>query len=108
MRQSLKNLKKIKNIYRTRPNQGTRLVFKFFSDSYDFRIEKSLFIAVNASLRWQYDCSMAKVDWLDACIVLRVVGAVLVVFPRRWRKICTILQPMGSHGRYLKKSTKPC
>jgi hypothetical protein len=34
--------------------------------------------------------SLIKVDWLDACIALRVVGAVLVVFLRRWRKICTI------------------
>jgi hypothetical protein len=49
-----------------------------------------------------------KVDWLAACIALRVVGAVLVVFRRRWRKICTILQPMGSKVRYLKKSTKAC
>ncbi len=41
-----------------------------------------------------------KVDWLDACIAPRVVGAVLVVFLWRWRKICTILKPMGSKGRY--------
>ncbi len=26
----------------------------------------------------EYNCSLIKVDWLDACIVLRVVGAVLV------------------------------
>jgi hypothetical protein len=26
------------------------------------------------------------VDWLDACIALRVVGAVLVIFLQRWRK----------------------
>ncbi len=45
---------------------------------------------------------MIKVDWLDAGIALRVVGAVLVVFLRRWRKICTILQPTGSKDRYLK------
>jgi hypothetical protein len=32
-----------------------------------------------------------KVDLLDACIALRVVGAVLVDFLRRWSKICTIL-----------------
>jgi hypothetical protein len=38
--------------------------------------------------------------WLAACIALRVDGsngAVLIVFLRRWRKICTILQPM--HGK---------
>ncbi len=27
-----------------------------------------------------YYCSLIKVDWLAACIALRVVGAVLVVF----------------------------
>jgi len=51
---------------------------------------------------------LIKVDWLAACIVLIVIGTVLVVFLQRWRKICTILQPMGSKGRYLKKSTKRC
>ncbi len=34
--------------------------------------------------------SLIKVDWLNACIALRVVGAILVVFLRRLRKICTI------------------
>ncbi len=47
----------------------------------------------------EYNCSLIKVDWLYACIALRVVGAVLVVFLRRWRKICTILlQPIGKQG----------
>ncbi len=46
-------------------------------------------------------------DWLDVCIAVSVIGAVLVVFLRRWLKIWTILQPMWQ-GRYLKKSTKPC
>jgi hypothetical protein len=41
---------------------------------------------------------LIKVDWLDVCIAPRVVGAVLVVFLRRWRKICTVLQPMGMAG----------
>jgi len=27
-----------------------------------------------------YNCSLIKVDWLAACIALRVVGAVLAVF----------------------------
>jgi hypothetical protein len=40
----------------------------------------------------EYNCSLIKVDWLAACIALRVVGAVLVVYLRHWRKICTILQ----------------
>jgi hypothetical protein len=35
-----------------------------------------------------------KLDWLDACIALRVVGAVFVVFLPHWRKICTIRQRM--------------
>jgi hypothetical protein len=30
------------------------------------------------------------VDWLAACIAPRVVGAVLAVFLRHWRKICVI------------------
>jgi hypothetical protein len=30
---------------------------------------------------------LIKLDWLAACIALRVVGAALVVFRRRWRKI---------------------
>jgi hypothetical protein len=34
----------------------------------------------------EYNCSWIKVDWLDACIALELVGAVLVVFLRRWRK----------------------
>ncbi len=51
---------------------------------------------------------LAKVEWLAACIALKVVGGVLVVFLRCWRKICTILQPMGSNGQDLKKSTKTC
>jgi hypothetical protein len=33
-----------------------------------------------------------KSEWLDACIALRMVGAVLVVFLRRWRKNCGTLQ----------------
>jgi hypothetical protein len=46
----------------------------------------------------EYNCSLIKVDWLAACIALKVVGAALVVFLRRWRKICTIRQPMESKG----------
>ncbi len=41
-------------------------------------------------------CSLIEVDWLDACIALRGVGAVLVVFLRQWHKICAILQKMES------------
>ncbi len=67
-------------------------------------IAKSLFIVVNASLRCfiilasflsqsqvDYNCSLIKVDWLDAFIAQSVAGAVLVVFLRRWRTICTVL-----------------
>jgi hypothetical protein len=32
------------------------------------------------------------------CIAVRVVGAVLVVFLRHWRKICTIFQPMEARA----------
>ncbi len=56
----------------------------------------------------EYNCELVKVDWLAASIALRVVGAVLFIFLRHWRKICMILQPMGSKGRYLKKCHKAC
>ncbi len=52
----------------------------------------------------EYNCSLIKVDWLDAFMALRVFD----VFLRCWHKICSICQPMGSKGRYLKKSTKSC
>ena len=35
-------------------------------------------------------------------------AALFFKFFRRWRTICTALQPMGSNGRYLKKCPKPC
>jgi hypothetical protein len=38
---------------------------------------------------------MIKVDWLAACIALKVVGAVLVVFLRRWRKFAQSSSPIG-------------
>jgi hypothetical protein len=66
------------------------------------------YFCISCKSQVEYNCSLIKVDWLDACIVLGVVGAVLDVFLCRWCKICTILQPLGSKGRYLKKSTKPC
>ncbi len=41
----------------------------------------------------EYNCVLIKVDWLAACIALRVVvGAVLVVFLLRWHKISTTIQ----------------
>jgi hypothetical protein len=57
----------------------------------------------------EYICALIKVDWLAACIALRVQLTlyILAVFLKRWRKICTILQPMGSKGQYLKKCPKP-
>jgi hypothetical protein len=44
----------------------------------------------------EYNCLLMKLDWLAACIALRVVGAVLIVYLWLWRKICTILQPIKS------------
>jgi hypothetical protein len=38
----------------------------------------------------EYNCALIKVDWLAACIALRVIGAVFFIFLRRWR---TIAQP---------------
>jgi hypothetical protein len=55
-----------------------------------------------------YNCALIKVDWLVACIPLRGVGAEFVIILRRCRTIFTVLQPMGSNGRYLKKCPKPC
>jgi hypothetical protein len=54
------------------------------------------------------NCSLIKMDWLPACIALRVFGTVhvLVIFRRRWCKICTIIQPMGSNCQYVKKCPK--
>jgi hypothetical protein len=40
----------------------------------------------------EYNCTLIKIDWLAACIELKVVGAMLVVFLWRWSKIFTILQ----------------
>jgi hypothetical protein len=33
----------------------------------------------------EYNCSLIKVDWLAACIALRVVGTVLVFFLWHWQ-----------------------
>jgi hypothetical protein len=38
----------------------------------------------------EFNCALIKVDWLAACITLRVV-----------------FQPMGSKGQYLKKCPQP-
>ncbi len=66
--------------------------------------------SVNAILRWlnnvsclfllitsgsEYNFELIEVDWLT-CISLTVVGAILVIFRRCWRKIYTILRPMAS------------
>ncbi len=45
------------------------------------------------------NCALIKVDWLAACIAVRVVGAVLVISLQRWRTICTILQPIPVSSR---------
>jgi hypothetical protein len=56
----------------------------------------------------EYICVLIKVFGLLKEIELGVVGAVLVGFLLRWRKICTIPKPLGSKGRYLGKCPKPC
>jgi hypothetical protein len=59
----------------------------------------AVYFVIPANHHWStYNCALIKVDWLAACIALRVVDAVLVDFFWRWREICTILQPMGSKG----------
>jgi hypothetical protein len=52
-----------------------------------------------SQVEYNYKILLIKVDWLAACIALKEVGAVLVVFLWRWRKIFTILQLMGSRVR---------
>jgi hypothetical protein len=55
----------------------------------------------------EYSFALIKADWLAVCIALRmVVGAELVFFLRNWSTICTIRQPIGSKGQYLKKCPK--
>ncbi len=54
----------------------------------------------------EYTCALIKVDCLAACIALKVIGAVFVIFLWRWRTIYTVLQQMGSKDRYLKKCPK--
>jgi hypothetical protein len=49
----------------------------------------------------KYNCALKPVDWFAACIAQSVVGAELVDFLWRWRKICTILQAMENKGQYL-------
>jgi hypothetical protein len=46
----------------------------------------------------EYYCALIKVDWLAACIALRVVGAVFVIFLRRLR---TILHSSPANGKQL-------
>jgi hypothetical protein len=41
---------------------------------------------------------LIKEDWLDACLALRVVGALLVVFLCRWRKILHNPPANGKQG----------
>ncbi len=93
-----------------------------------FYYAKILFFAVNASLRWLNNISSlflsfllsANHKWSTVWLFIYKSGlawclyctqsavcAVWAVFLQRWRKIWTILQPMGSRGRNQKKSTKP-
>jgi hypothetical protein len=72
-------------------------------------IAKSVFLSVNASLRWlnngsciflsfllirsgvPYNCVLIKVDWLAACIALRIVGVVFKKWP------CPPVRPRTNH-----------
>jgi hypothetical protein len=94
-----------------RPKQRTGLFLNFLGDPMILKRKnsKKFIFAVNASLRW---IKMLAAYFLSFLLItdkaLRVVVAVLVIFLRRWRKICTIFLPMGSKSRYLKKCPKPC
>jgi hypothetical protein len=56
----------------------------------------------------EYNCSLIKVDWLDACIALREVGAVSFVFLRRWRKIAQSSSQWEARADTRRNLTKPC
>jgi hypothetical protein len=47
------------------------------------------FIAPNFVIHADHKWSIIVLCWLAACIALRVVGAVFVIFLRRWRTTCT-------------------
>jgi hypothetical protein len=49
---------------------------------------------------------MIKVDCLAAGVLLREIGAVLVILLLSWRTICASSQPMGNKGWRVRKSVK--
>jgi hypothetical protein len=95
-----------------------------FSIFHWFYNTKNVFLAVYASsyllnnvnrsflsfllITVKYNCALIKVDWLAACMALRVVGAVLVIVLRRWRKICTILRQWEARIHTWRNVPKPC
>ncbi len=99
--------------------------FKFFRCTNDFILQKVYFSRLrqvyvglimlaayfcqSCNHKWD-NCELIELAWLAACIAQRVVGAALVVFLRRWRKISNLHNPPanGSKGRYQKKCPKPC
>jgi hypothetical protein len=54
----------------------------------------------------EYNCALKPVDWFAACIALSVVGAVLVDFLWRWRKICPTPSGIGKQGPMLADQLK--
>jgi hypothetical protein len=66
-----------------------------------------LFLSFQLITSGVYLCIEKQVDWLAAGMALRVVGTVFVIFLRCWRTICTVVQPMESKGRCLKKCPIP-
>ncbi len=56
----------------------------------------------------EYQCTMIKVDWLAAGVLLKEVGAELVILTLSWHTICKYFHPMGNKFWWLTKSFKPC
>ncbi len=56
----------------------------------------------------EYQCAMIKVDWLAAGVLLKEVGAELVILTLSWHTVCKYFQPMGNKFWWLTKTFKPC
>ncbi len=98
-----------------RPKQRSGPFFQVFRRSINFLYCKTVFHVVNASLRWLYNVSCLFLSFLlitsgvQLCIDESGLACCLYCTKNSyWRKIYTILQPMGRKGRYLKKCPKLC
>ncbi len=80
---------------RYRSEEASRLVFNFNLQCHDIFLQLmrvcvglkmfAAYFCHPCQSNVDYDWSFIKMDWPDACIALRVDGAVLVIFLRSWR-----------------------